>query len=537
MNKHEQVSKEDIKSYKLIEEKLRDVNDFNTSLIEALPYGMNIVDEEGNILFMSNRLIKIFGSRAIGKKCWSLYKDDKTQCEMCPLKSNVIKEEHGQIETEKVMGGKSFQISHTKIRYKGKIALLEIFNDITAFKITTSLLQNSNRELNLLLSSMPSPIIALTSDYIVNRWNTSAENLFNVDESDSFDRPFRECGIQWDWDEVFVKISLCKKTNASTWINDFKYKRPDGSYGILDIIINLVKNESGKQSGFLFLINDITDRKNIEHQLAHSQKLEAIGELAAGIAHEINTPTQFITNNAFFLQDAFGKIIILLNKYSQLHEMNKAGSLKPEFINELDVMIKDINVGYFVEEIPMAIEETQNGLRRVTEIVKSIKTFSHPDSKEKVSADINKMIMSTVTVSKNEWKYVAEMETNLDENLPHVPCYPGEFNQVVLNLIINAAHAISEVSGNGNKNIAKIRISTRHDGDWAEIRISDTGTGIPEEIRSRVFEPFFTTKEVGKGTGQGLSITHSVVVKKHNGQITFDTATGKGTTFIIRLPL
>jgi PAS domain S-box-containing protein len=498
---------------------------------------MDIVDEEGNILYMSDKFTKIFGNRAIGKKCWSLYKDDKKQCKMCPLKKDVKADISGRVETEGALGGKSFHITHTNIKYKGENALLEVFNDITALKTTANLLQNSNREINLILSSIPSIIIGLTNDFKVGRWNTSAESIIGIAASDVIGRPFRECGIQWNWDEVFEKISLCQESNCATWIEDFKYKRPDESYGFFGITINTIRNEVDEQSGILLLMKDITERKNIEQQLMHSQKLEAIGELAAGIAHEINTPTQFISDNTFFIQDAFSKIIILLNKYTQLQEMNKAGLLKPELINELDDMIKDINLGYLVEEIPVAIEETQNGLRRVTEIVKSIKTFSHPDTKEKVSVDINKMIMSTVTVSKNEWKYVAEMETNFDDDMPPVPCYPGEFNQVVLNLIINAAHTIGEASGNGNKNMGKISISTRHDGDWAEIRISDTGTGIPEKIRSRIFEPFFTTKEVGKGTGQGLSITHSVVVKKHNGQITFDTVTGKGTTFIIRLPI
>ncbi|MDR4505218.1 MAG: ATP-binding protein [Candidatus Scalindua sp.] len=166
-----------------------------------------------------------------------------------------------------------------------------------------------------------------------------------------------------------------------------------------------------------------------------------------------------------------------------------------------------------------------------------MKTFSHPNVNEKVYVDINMMVKSTITISRHEWKYVADVETNLDSDLPPVPCYPGEFNQVILNLIVNAAHAIGEVPGSGSEDKGKITISTHYNDDKIEICICDTGAGIPENIRSRLFEPFFTTKEAGKGTGQGLSIAHAVIVKKHNGTITFDSEIGKGTKFIIRLPL
>jgi len=200
-------------------------------------------------------------------------------------------------------------------------------------------------------------------------------------------------------------------------------------------------------------------------------------------------------------------------------------------------MIKDINVEYLITEIPEALKESQDGLKRVTEIVQSMKTFSHPDQKEMELVDINEMIKSTITVSRNEWKYIAEVETEFDRNLPNIPCYPGEFNQAILNLIINAAHAISDVTGNGGEGMGKISITTRCCGEHVEIQIGDTGGGIPDGVRSRIFDPFFTTKEVGKGTGQGLSIVHSVVVKKHGGKITVDTTEGKGTTFKICLPI
>jgi signal transduction histidine kinase len=166
-----------------------------------------------------------------------------------------------------------------------------------------------------------------------------------------------------------------------------------------------------------------------------------------------------------------------------------------------------------------------------------MKDFSHPGPQAMTPVDLNRAIESTITVASNEWKYVAEVETELDPELPPVPCLPGELNQVVLNLIVNGAHAIADVVGDGSAGKGVIKVSTRCDGEFAEIRIADTGTGIPVEARNKIFDPFFTTKEVGKGTGQGLSIAHDVVVHRHKGRISFDTELGRGTTFVIRLPL
>jgi signal transduction histidine kinase len=175
-------------------------------------------------------------------------------------------------------------------------------------------------------------------------------------------------------------------------------------------------------------------------------------------------------------------------------------------------------------------------VERVATIVKAMKEFSHPGSAEMKAVDLNHAIESTLTISRNEWKYVADTATEFDPHLPVVRCLPGEFNQVILNLVVNAAHAISDVKTRGRQK-GRIIVTTRRDGDWAEIRVRDTGTGIPEAVRGRIFTPFFTTKEVGRGTGQGLAIAHTVVVKKHGGTLDFETEEGKGTTFIIRLPI
>ena len=281
---------------------------------------------------------------------------------------------------------------------------------------------------------------------------------------------------------------------------------------------------------------DITERKRLQAQLFQAQKLESVGQLAAGIAHEINTPTQHIGDNVHFLKDAFQELNSLLANYERLSVAGEGNSLSSETLAEVEAAIKRADAGYLLEEIPKAIEQMLEGVTRVARLVGAMKEFSHPGAKEKAPVDLNHAIENTIIVARNEWKYVADMETDFDPTLPRISCLPGEFNQVILNLILNAAHAIDDVAGKEGSVKGKIKVQTRNGQEWAEIRVQDTGTGIPEPVRARVFDPFFTTKEIGKGTGQGLAIARSVVVDKHQGTIHFETEEGKGTTFIVRLP-
>lgn len=292
---------------------------------------------------------------------------------------------------------------------------------------------------------------------------------------------------------------------------------------------------------------DITDRKlaeeqkqQMELQLRHAQKLEAIGQLAAGIAHEINTPTQFAEHNLRFLQETFPKLAQFVNACEAFFPALKAGAVSTGQLDEFQKMLNETDFRFFLGEIPVAIEEALHGTERISKIVRAMKEFSHPgktDNKRPEPTNLNRAIETTITVARSEWKHVAEMVTEFDPLLPLVPVFPGEFNQVVLNLLVNAAHAIAEAANGGRPDKGIITVSTRSDGEWAEVRVRDNGTGIPEKIRHHIFEPFFTTKEIGRGTGQGLTLAHSVIVKKHSGELQFESETGKGTCFIIRLPL
>jgi len=291
-------------------------------------------------------------------------------------------------------------------------------------------------------------------------------------------------------------------------------------------------------------IRDLTVQKKVEKErqlmevhLRHSQKLESIGQLAAGIAHEINTPTQYVGDNTRFLQDAFTGILGVLRGHEELIAAAKLNAITPELLAQNAALIVATDLEYLRTQIPQAIQETLEGIGRVSKIVRAMKEFSHPGGREKCSADLNKAIESTVTVARNEWKYVAELTTDLAPDLPPVPCFLGEFNQVILNLVVNAAHAIGDVIKKNPGAKGRITIATRRDHDHVEIRVSDTGTGIAEAHRRKIFEPFFTTKAVGQGTGQGLSIVYGCIVKRHGGTVNFETETGRGTTFILRLPI
>jgi signal transduction histidine kinase len=279
------------------------------------------------------------------------------------------------------------------------------------------------------------------------------------------------------------------------------------------------------------LRREMAERRRVETELLQSQKLEAVGQLAAGIAHEINTPLQFIGDNTRFVRDSLDQLLSLLDD-----ALGRRSESDDAETRRLAARIKEVGLSFLRKEIPAALKENLEGVKRLDGIVQAMREFAHPGAAEMTDLDLNRALNTMVTVSRSEWKYVADMVLDLEADLPPVPALPGEINQAILNLLINAAHAIREVVRDSGER-GTITIRTRRAGDSVVLEIADTGCGIPEAIRDRVFEPFFTTKAVGQGTGQGLAIAHSVVVRKHAGQLTFTSDEGQGTTFRVALPL
>jgi PAS domain S-box-containing protein len=397
-------------------------------------------------------------------------------------------------------------------------------------------LQAAHAETELFLRSIPSILIGVDSEGHVTRWNLTAANTFGIEDGGVVGRRIEDCGIRWLHPEIGAEIAGWLATESSCRSDNLAYER-DGKTRFLGLHIQRVPKNGGEQTEFIITGADVTERMCLELQLRQAQKLEGIGQLAAGIAHEINTPTQFVGDNIRFLKDSWGAVAEFLNFCGTMQAECGAGPVSQEHLQRFGELYQKCDLEYLSEHIPKAMDLSLEGVKRIAKIVKGFKEFSHPGSEEKRAINLNQTIETTISVAKHEWKYCSDLVTAFDADLPLVPCLVGEFNQVMLNLIVNSAHAISSAVEKNGKGKGTITISTQREGEWARIAVADTGSGIPVEIRARVFEPFFTTKEVGKGTGQGLALAHAAIVNRHQGQLWFESVLGQGTTFYIRLPL
>ena len=428
------------------------------------------------------------------------------------------------------------------IQKQAEKTLLEAQNELES-RVTerTAELKESEEKYRNVIERANDGIIIIQNE-LIRYANPRLEEITGFRLDEAINIPFNDF-IHPDMHEISIELSKKRAAGLDVpAIYESAIRHKDGRR--IDVEFNNgVITYLGKPA-YLVLVRDISGRKQaeqekamIEAQIRHMQKMEAVGTLAAGIAHEINTPAQYVGGNLEFLEDAFEKMDVVFESFKQIKEKARSDSnaISEETDNETEIEAAELEL--IIEEIPFAIKEAREGMSRLTKIVSAMKEFAHPGKREKTSTDINAAIESTITVSRNEWKYVADLKTDFDSGLPLIPCLRDEFNQTILNIIINASHAIADSIEKSSKTKGVITISTHSQDGWVEIRISDTGPGIPEEIRNRIFDPFYTTKDIGKGTGQGLAITHSAIVDKHDGTVTFETEMGKGTTFVIRLPI
>ncbi|MBU6474783.1 MAG: PAS domain S-box protein, partial [Alphaproteobacteria bacterium] len=392
------------------------------------------------------------------------------------------------------------------------------------------------RQLDAIFNSVADGLLTVDADGEIVAFNKSACSIFGYDRQTIRHKKIGDClqhatAVKYMQDiQDFIGGGVNNLVDAGP--QEITGVKSDGGEFPVELAVTSVLREDGHPV-FVNVIRDIAYRKNLERQLVQAQKMEALGSLSSGIAHEINTPTQYVRDNIKFLNDAFQAY----DGFYRDIESLKAGL--PDAAREsVDKSAEKQDIAFFSGETPQALEQSLEGVGRIIEIVGAIRGFSYPATEDIVYIDLNEALKNTVIVSRNQWKPFTQIKMEFDDSLPPVPCIPGKLTQVILNLIVNATHAIEEKTGDApDPDNNAITISTAATKKRVTIRVADTGCGIPKENMSKIFNPFFTTKEVGKGTGQGLSISYDIVVKKHGGALTVESEPGKGTTFIIDLPM
>jgi len=420
------------------------------------------------------------------------------------------------------------------VRAKQRIAILERMIEDTTRDLYQSNeeLRDANGYLTHLYRVLPGALLVIEHDGVVRDLNEAAAAMLRCSAKALRGR-----------DAALVSSALARlSTNRSQVSTHHRFEdewtQADG--GNVPVLVSYARAEDrdGHALWVVFGV-DIRERRALEMDLRHAQKLESVGQLAAGVAHEINTPMQFIGDNVHFLQEAFADLMNVVDVYAGALD-GAAEALSTDVGASLNAVREQADLDYLRERAPRAFERTLEGIARVSSIVAAMKAFAHPQE-AKAPADLNACVMTTLTVARNEYKYIAHIETDLG-TLPEVQCHAGDVNQVLLNLVVNAAHAIDEKKTRASAQpsdggMGTIRVRSWAEHGYAVVAVSDTGDGIPPQVQGRIFEPFFTTKEVGKGTGQGLAICYSIVSEGHSGSLTFETAAGQGTTFFMRLPL
>lgn len=402
-------------------------------------------------------------------------------------------------------------------------------------KMTEMSLADSALRENDLVFHLPDGLVTIDDNGLITRANPMAYNMFEYPKGelrlvtiDSIIPGITKQGLLDDLTREEPQLLGSTKV--------YEGVKKNGVHFPIESSLSAIRVEDGYKTIFNCAIRDITERMRMEEQLRQTHKLESIGQLAAGIAHEINTPTQYVSDNTSFLKNGFQSIQEVLHEVQIL--LSKGGqNITDEDIQKINSLIEDNDLAFLQEEIPLAIEQSQEGLTRIAKIVSAMKSFSHASGIEILPTDIVEAIESTITVSRSEWKYVANVETDFEEALPTLPCSRDGINQVILNCIVNAAHAIEFKNGSDKTEKGIIKIAVQQAPPYIVIAISDNGIGMSDKVKHRIFDPFFTTKGVGKGTGQGLSLAYKIIVEKHNGKIEVDTKEGEGTTFKLYIPL
>jgi len=490
-----QATVRDITERKHTEADLRHAHDDLKLILEKSPFGVVLIGKDRKIRWANGAVVKMAGVQDIkelmGQQCGEyLCPAEQKKCPILDLGESLDNSER----TLRRKDGTEIPIIKTviEIQLGGEDVLLETFVDISDRKKS----ENELLRIRAAVDSAAEGIVIMDPDGLPFYINKSFAFItgYNLEQKGSF----TVTSVFPDAQKLIEVLESSRKNKS--WTGEITLKAKNDNLVPVLLRVSFIEDENRKPEGFVFVVTDLTEKKEedrkraiIEAELRQAQKLESVGQLAAGIAHEINTPIQFVSDNLRFLQDSFGDLLALSNRHIEWIAAARKNAITDIMIAEQERAVEAVDIEELKEELPLAISQSLEGTNRVATIVRAMKEFSHPGSAEMANADINEAIETTITVTRNEWKYVAEMKTDLAPDLPQVPCLLGEFNQVILNMIVNARDAIQE------------KVSASSDKE--------------------------------SGSGQGLAIAHSLIVKKHKGELTFETEEGKGTTFIIRIPL
>lgn len=540
---HSRDLEEEVNERRQSEDALRKSEAMVRAITTAARDAIVIMDQAGVVAFWNDAAERIFGwtrVEVMGRELHEIIFPTRcrdTESKVFPF-SPMTEVDTARGQTIRVQARRKdgtdipIELSLSSVRLDGKWCVVGIARDISD-RVET---ERTQARLKAAIEAASETIVITDTSGVIQYANPAFERNTGYTCEEAVGRNPGICN-SGHHDKAFYEELWGTIGRGETWHGHFVNKRKDGTLFHEEATISPIKNESGKIINYVSVKRDVTQQRILEGQLLQAQKLESIGQLAAGIAHEISTPIQYVGDNTRFVRDSVADLLKLIDTFVGLLASAKDADIRPEQIAAVESAIEELDLEFAKKEIPNAIAQTLDGVDRVAEIVRAMKDFSHPGSEDKSPTDLNRAIESTITVCRSRWKYVADLETDFEEGLPAVPCLVGEFNQVILNMIVNAADAIGDIVGDGDSGKGRIIVSTRLDGAFVEIRVVDTGGGIPEKIQIKVFDPFFTTKEVGQGTGQGLAISHDVIVNKHGGTITFEVDPGVGTTFIVRVPL
>jgi len=421
-----------------------------------------------------------------------------------------------------------------------RFGVAEVARDITWRGKARQDIELANRDIEMLLGSIRAILVTLDGENRVRRFNASAEAAFGLTAQAVAGRDFFDLGLSFEGEALALALADSRARLAPVRVEEIRCRSANGSERLLGLTVNPVPvpdDTPDAVPGVLILGQDLAAIEARRLRDSHERRMQAIGRLASGIAHEINTPIQYLGYNASFLDEAFAALGTVIDSQAALAEAVRAGddAAVARALDRVAAAASEADLDYLRQEIPQAIANSRKGIRQVTEIVTAMRQMAHPGTGDKLFFDINAAVRDIMVVTRNAWKNVAEVELALAQDLPLVYGLPQEVSQVLLNVVLNAAQAVEEQVSLEPWTRGRIDIATSLSGDRVVVAVSDTGPGIPEAVRSRIFDPFFTTKDVGKGTGQGLAISQAVMAR-HGGEIDCVSQPGQGATFFLRFP-